>query len=115
MQQITLHIVGLIGDAYGTEASDGQKIFELISRAFTEGKQVNLSFQNLEMVTTSFLNTAVGQLYRDYPESFIRENLKVTHISEAGKVALKRVVDTAKIFYMDPEALGRSILEIVEN
>ena len=115
MEYITINIVNTIGDVYGVEAEDGQRVFEFIVKAFNDQKKVELSFQNIEMLTTAFLNTAVGQLYKDYSESFIKENLKVSDISESGKVALKRVVDTAKLFFKDPEALKRSIDEISEN
>jgi len=115
MTNITINIVNAIGDVYGVEAEDGQIVFELIVKAFNDKKKITLSFQNIEMLTTAFLNTAVGQLYKDYPESFIKESLKVSNISESGKVALKRVVDTAKLFYKDPEALKRSIDEISED
>jgi hypothetical protein len=116
MNTITINIVNTIGDVYGVEAEDGQKIFSLINKAFLEDKKVLLSFQNIEMLTTAFLNTAVGQLYKDYSEEYIKENLKVTDdISESGKVALKRVVQTAKMYYKDPEALERSINEIMED
>lgn len=115
MENITINIVNTIGDVYGVEAEDGQKVFELISKAFNDKKKVILSFQNIEMLTTAFLNTAVGLLYKDLTEDFIKENLRVSDISESGKVALKRVVDTAKLFYSDPEALKRSIDEISED
>lgn len=115
MENITINIVNTIGDVYGVEAEDGQKVFELISKAFNDKKKVILSFQNIEMLTTAFLNTAVGLLYKDLTEDFIKENLSVSDISESGKVALKRVVDTAKLFYSDPEALKRSIDEISED
>ena len=98
MENITINIVNTIGDVYGVEAEDGQKVFELIFKAFNDKKKVILSFQNIEMLTTAFLNTAVGQLYKDLTEDFIKENLSVSDISESGKVALKRVVDTAKLF-----------------
>lgn len=115
MENITINIVNTIGDVYGVEAEDGQKVFELIVTAFKDKKKVILSFKNIEMLTTAFLNTAVGQLYKDNKEDFIKDNLKVSDISESGKVALKRVVDTAKLFYNDPEALKRSIDEISED
>jgi len=115
MESITINIVNTIGDVYGVEAEDGQKVFELIVKAFADQKKVILSFQNIEMLTTAFLNTAVGQLYRDFKDDFIRNNLKVSEISESGKVALKRVVETAKLYYKDPEALRRSIDEITED
>ncbi|MCH6236790.1 STAS-like domain-containing protein [Cognataquiflexum rubidum] len=113
MENITINVVNTIGDVYGVEADDGQKVFELISKAFGDRKKVTLSFQNIEMLTTAFLNTAVGQLYKDFSELEIREQLKVSDISNSGKVALKRVVDTAKLYYKDPEAMQRSINEIL--
>lgn len=115
MDRVVVNIVNVIGDAYGVEAGDGQKVFELIIKAFQKKKKVMLSFQNIEMLTTAFLNTAVGQLYKDYSEEYIRENLTVSSITESGKVALKRVVDTAKLYYRDPDALKRSIDEISED
>lgn len=115
MEKININIVNTIGDVYGVEAEDGQKVFELIVKAFNDEKKVMLSFQNIEMLTTAFLNTAVGQLYKDYIESYIKENLSVSDISDSGKVALKRVVDTAKLYYKDPEALKRSIDQITED
>lgn len=114
MENITINIVNTIGDVFGVEAEDGQKVFELINKAFNDKKKVTLTFQNIEMLTTAFLNTAVGQLYKEHSDEFIKANLKVSDISESGKVALKRVVDTAKLFYKDPEALKRSIDEITE-
>ena len=115
MENVTISIVNTIGDGYGVEAEEGQKVFDLIIKAFRDEKKVTLSFQNIEMLTTAFLNTAVGQLYKDYSEDFIKENLTVSDISESGKIALKRVVDTAKLYYKDPEALKRSINEISEE
>lgn len=115
MENTTITIVNTIGDVYGVEAEDGQKVFELIVKTFKVKKKVILSFQNIEMLTTAFLNTAVGQLYKDFSEEYIKDNLKVSNISDSGKVALKRVVETAKLFYKDPEALKRSIDEITED
>jgi Ca2+-binding EF-hand superfamily protein len=64
------------------------------------------------MMTTVFLNTAVGQLYKTFSEEDIKELLQVQDISESGAVSLKRVVDTAKLYYKGPEALIRSIDDI---
>lgn len=115
MENTKVNIINVIGDVYGVEAEDGQKVYELIVKVLSEKRKVTISFQNIQMLTTAFLNTAIGQLYRDFSEDFIRENLTVSEISDSGKVALKRVVDTAKLYYKDPEALERSIAEITED
>ncbi|MGX9987242.1 STAS-like domain-containing protein [Soonwooa purpurea] len=115
MESTTISIVNTIGDVYGVEAEDGQKVFDLVKKAFDNGHKVILSFLNIEMLTTAFLNTAVGQLYKDYPEDVIKKYISVDDISDSGKVSLKRVVDTAKIYYKDPDALERSINDILED
>lgn len=112
-ERTTINIKNTIGDIYGVEAGDGQKVYELIRKALDGGHKVVLSFLNIEMLTTAFLNTAIGQLYKDYSEEFIKNYLQVTDLSDSGKVALKRVVDTAKLFYKNPEALRNSIDDIL--
>lgn len=113
MDNSTINIVNTVGDSFCVEAEDGQKVFELIKKVLTEKRKVTLSFLNVEMLTTAFLNTAIGQLYRDFPEEFIKENLRVENLSQSGLVSLKRVVDTAKLYYKDPDAMQRSINDIL--
>ncbi len=115
METTTINIVNTIGDVYGVEADDGQKVYSLVKKAIEGGYKVILSFTNVKMLTTAFLNTAVGQLYNDYTEDKVKEHLQVVDISDSGKVALKRVVDTAKLYFKDPDALKRSIDEILED
>ncbi len=114
MENVVLNVFNVVGSPFSVEAEDGQKVFELIHKAFKEKKKVVLSFLNIEILTTAFLNTAVGQLYKDFSESEIKENLEVKDITNPGAVALKRVVDTAKLYYKDPGAMERSINELME-
>lgn len=113
MENSIINIVNVVGDSFCVEAENGQKVFELIKKIFLEKKKVTLSFLNVEMLTTAFLNTAIGQLYREFPEEVIKENLKVENLSQSGLVSLKRVVDTAKLYYKDPDAMQKSINEIL--
>lgn len=115
MESITINIFNVVGDAFCVEAEDGQKVFDLIKKAFSEKRKVQLTFLNIEMLTTAFLNTAIGQLYGNYSEEFIRENLTVENVSQSGLVSIKRVVDTAKLYYKDPDAMQRSIDDILED
>lgn len=113
MENSTINIVNAVGNSFCVEAEDGQKVFELIKKVLVEERKVTLSFLNVEMLTTAFLNTAIGQLYRDFPEELIKENLKVENLNHSGLVSLKRVVDTAKLYYKDPDAMQRSINDIL--
>jgi len=115
MENSTINIVNAVGDSFCVDAEDGQKVFELIKKVLSEKRKITLSFLNVEMLTTAFLNTAIGQLYRDFPEELIKENLKVENMNQSGLVSLKRVVDTAKLYYKDPDAMQRSINDILDD
>lgn len=113
MEANTINIINVVGDSYCIEAEDGEKVFSLINKAIKDGKKVILSFLNVEILTTAFLNTAIGQLYRDHNEETIKEFLSVKDMSQNNLNALKRVVDTAKLYYKDSDAMERSINDIL--
>ena len=113
MEETRINIMNVVGNAFCVEAEDGQKVFEQIVKALKGNKKVVLSFLNVQMLTTAFLNTAIGQLYRDFTEEYIKASLSVIDISQSGLVSLKRVVDTAKLYYKDPSAMERSIKDIL--
>ncbi len=115
MEAITINIINIVGSSFCVEAEDGEKVFVLINRLLSDHKKVMLSFLNVEMLTTAFLNTAVGQLYGKFTEDQIRENLSVKDLSASGAVSLKRVVETAKLYYKDPGAMERSMNDILDE
>lgn len=115
MKNAAICIVSTIGDTHGVTAEEGQKVYELVRKAIEAGHKVRLSFQNIDLLTVAFLNTAIGQLYREFTEEQVKNHLHFTDISDSGKVALRRVVNTAKLIYKDPEALRISMEEIIDD
>lgn len=113
MESVKLSIYNIIGNSFGVEADDGEIVHKAIIHAFNEQRNVQLDFQNIEMITSAFLNTAVGQLYRDHDTDFIRKHLSVINMLPEDMALLKRAVDTAKLFYSDPDRLQKSIDEIL--
>jgi len=113
MQEIIISVFNMVGSAFCVEADDGQKVYDLIEKAIQEEKKIKLSFQNVEMLTSAFLNTAIGQLYRDFTEEKIKSSLSVEYMLPEDKALLKRVIATAKVYYKDPERMQNSINEIL--
>jgi len=113
MEEITISAYNVVGNAFCVEADDGQRLFDLIKKGLNEEKRIILSFKNVEMLTSAFLNTAIGQLYRDYEEEIIKQHLTTQYLSDDDKVLLKRVISTAKIYYKNPERMQESISEIL--
>jgi len=112
--RIAIRVFEIVGSPDCVSSEDGQKLYELIVRAFKEGRPVRLSFQNVEFVISAFLHPAIGQLYGQYDESFIRSHLEISDMTEEDKTTLKRVVEDAKAYFKDPERAEqarRSVLE----
>lgn len=55
----------------------GEKIFDLINRAFAGGQDVTLSFEGIEDTTTSFINSAFVQLLDRYSLQVIKSRLRI--------------------------------------
>ncbi|MDX1907556.1 MAG: STAS-like domain-containing protein [Bacteroidia bacterium] len=113
MEKLSIQVYNIVGSPYCVEAEDGYKVYAMIKAALAGNRQVELSFLNVEILTTAFLNTAVGQLYRDFSEEQVKAAVSVAHITPTGRVALRRVVETAKLYYKDPEAMERSVREVL--
>ena len=99
MTNTIIDIETVLGDVNGIDAEEGQQIYDLILKAFLDSKKVILSFDSMEVLSDEFLQSAVGQLYKNYSHAEIKENMVIENISLTGKVALKRIVDKAKEIY----------------
>jgi hypothetical protein len=62
-----------------------------------------VSFRNVTSLTSAFLNAAIGQLYGSFNEEEIRAKLQVEDVEPEDLELLKRVVDTAKEYFKDPD------------
>lgn len=85
-------------------ADDGKKVYEVIYNALKDGKKVEISFYGVTRMTTAFLNAAVGQMYGDFSEEFIKSHLEPPVECESWHITrLKLVTDRAKLYFKDPE------------
>lgn len=105
----------IVGSELCVEANDGKKVYDVISDFVKQKRLIVLSFLNVTMITSAFLNTAIGLLYKDYSESDIKQYLSVTDLDSTDAILLKRVVDSAKLFYTDPDRIKNSLKEILEE
>ena len=113
--QIKIKVADLIGNSICISAEDGQKVFEKIESLLKNGKQVIVSFENVTMLISLFLNVAIGQLYSSFSEEAIRAQLKVEGLSLDDMELLKRVVDNAKKYYSNKKSYDDAWLEEENN
>lgn len=92
---MTIKIVEYIGDR-ATDMKQGDKICYLIKEGFHKGEIVELDFAGLKTILPTFLNNAIGALYKDYGSSFLNQNLKIVGLDDEDLFILKRVTKRAK-------------------
>jgi hypothetical protein len=113
MNELRIDIFNIVGQKDCTLPEDGDKVFNSLKRALEENKKIVISFQNVDKLTTAFLNNAIGKLYKDFDEEKIKQSLSLENITQSAKVRLKRVVTNAKNFYKNPDKMRESIKEIL--
>jgi len=114
-KSIKIKVTDLIGSPLCISAEDGQKIFDKVAKLLKDGSQVTISFENVTMLISLFLNVAIGQLYGSFSEEDIRSQLKVEGLSSDDMELLKRVVDNAKRYYSNKESYDDAWLEEDDN
>ena len=114
-QAIVKSVYQIVGNEICVEAEDGLKVSTIIRDFISNKKKIQLSFLNVKMLTSAFLNTAIGILYKDFSDEDIKTYLSVIDIDSTDAVLLKRVVETAKTFYSDSDRIRNSLKEILEE
>ena len=110
-KKIVISIFEVVGSPLCVASDDGQRVYNRLSTALKEKYSVVLSFHNVSILTSAFLNTAVGQLYGEFDEDEIRGLLKVEDIEADDLALIRRVVDTAKQYFRDPNKFNRAVRE----
>ena len=101
--EVIINVVKVVGDSICVTDEDGKKVYDVINDALSDGKKIIISFDGVTDLTSAFLNNAIGQLYGNFDEAFVKSKLSVTDMPKNDVVILKRVVDRAKSFFDDPD------------
>ena len=99
MEKKTINIVDVINDKSAVSQDDGGKVYDILTRSFSNNEKVILDFKNVELVTSSFLNAAIGQLYSKYESTFMNENMTIKNINSDDDELLKLVIKRAKEYF----------------
>ncbi len=103
----------IVGNSICVEADDGTKVSDVVKEFIKNKKAIKLSFLNVTMLTSAFLNTAIGILYKDFTEKEVKDFLSVSDLDSTDAMLLKRVVDNAKNYYKNPDRIEKSVKEIL--
>lgn len=110
---IIVRVFDIVGGPLGVSAEDGQRVHDKIAPLLREGQKVALSFEQVQTIISAFLNAAIGQLYGEFPEDRIREQLSVSNLDADDVEVLKRVVENAKAYFKAPKKFDQAWKEEV--
>jgi len=107
-ENIRICIKDFISSDIAVVAEDGKKVNAEIRKCLVDSKHVTIDFEEVDLVNTAFLNTAIGELYKDYTSDFLNEYLKIL-INESDFTSLKLVIERAKEFYKNTDSFSNSV------
>ena len=88
-----LMIKDIIGSNIASDNEQGDLIFDqIVSGVDNHEKQIFLDFSDLKLITTAFLNNAIGKLYKKYSTQEVKGLLKVKNIKNKNDLELLRLV-----------------------
>lgn len=94
-------IADIIGNDTAFTTDDGDRVFQMIKSNFTSENIVVLDFDKILLLTTAFLNAAIGQLYSEYKSEYLNANLKLANVAEEDKILFLKVIERAKEYFED--------------
>ena len=112
---ISIAVFEVVGSPLCVASGDGQKVYHRLAVVLEEDRRAALSFRNVTTLTAAFLNAAIGQLYGTFSEEQIRSLLKLEDMEPDDLALLKRVVETAKLYFKDPQRFDQVVRDTLED
>lgn len=116
MKEMPINIFELISSKAAVSSEDGEMLYRQIIKGLKkEDIVILLNFANIDLITSTFLNAAIGQLYNDYDSPFLREKLKIKNMPPEDVQLLKKVIERAKEYFKDKNKVDASIRDATED
>ncbi len=105
---IKLIVKDIINSDTAVSTDDGDKLFKHINSVLKENKIAQIDFSGIEMMTTAFLNAAIGQLYNHYNSEQLNKSLKLVNVASEDIILFKKVITRAKEFFSNKKRFENS-------
>ena len=115
MDKKEINVFEVVKGPAAISTDDGEALYAGIAPLLEKGAEVTLNFINIEAITSTFLNAAIGQLYSKFDSPFLRKYLKVQNLDSVDTDLLIRVIERAKDYFSDKEKIDRTIEESLDE
>ena len=115
MGQKTINIFDVVGGKAAVSTEDGDRLFETINAFLEKDFEVILDFVNIEMLTSTFLNAAIGQLYSKYDSPSLSKQLSTSNLQPEDKELIVKIIERAKEYFKDKKNVEKDIQEAFDD
>ena len=98
-----INIVDTIKSEFAVSPEDGDIIYSLIENYLTSDESISLNFDKIDIITTAFLNNAIGKLYKNFEKDKLNRLITMKNISNSDLALVKKVIERAKITFTDED------------
>lgn len=105
---IMLKISKEINNSLAVSSDDGNKIFRIIVPMLRNGETLELDFEGIDIMTSAFLNAAIGQLYSEFKSEQLNSLLKLVNVADEDRSLIKKVIERAKEYFANKDDFGTS-------
>ena len=103
-----LKIKDIIKRETAVSSDDGDILFSNIVDCINDNTIAELDFSGISILTTAFLNSAIGQLYNTYSSEQLNNALRLKNVANEDKILFKKVIERAKEYFKDKKGFENS-------
>lgn len=92
-------------------ADDGKLIFEKIKMLIDSQQSVTVDFEGIDLVLSTFLNPAIGQLYYLYEKNIVNTFFNYINLDDVDEQTLDRVIQNALNQKENKPSINRGLLD----
>lgn len=103
-----LVIKDIIKGDTAVSTDDGDLVYQEIVVILKLGNPVELDFSGINIMTTAFLNAAIGQLYSAFTSEQLNSLLKLVNVAADDRILFKKVIERAKEYFQNKKGFEDS-------
>ncbi|MFD0749207.1 STAS-like domain-containing protein [Mucilaginibacter calamicampi] len=107
-----LIVKDILGSNTALSTDAGGVLFTEIHKALSGKQDIKLDFRDVEVMSSAFLNVAIGQLYHAFGPDELNEHLKIVNLPVEDRALLKKVIDRAKEYFSDQKAFDQRMNDL---
>jgi hypothetical protein len=103
-----LRIKDIINRDVAVSSDDGDIVYSHLEKCINEDCIAEIDFSDINILTTAFLNSAIGQLYNKFSSEQLNNSLKLKNVADEDRILFKKVIERAKEYFANKKGFEDS-------